>query len=143
MSKRDSVREQSISAQDGSGAKLTREPGLERDPSLGLKRTGLEQWVTTPNLLGLSFAVQLVLVLYANHVDNHSERYGGLKYTDVDWRVVTDGAKLIFAGMGSGAADNGEATKAGGSGLTGGVDGLGWKRAEGWFINDTGIPIGE
>lgn len=99
--------------------------------------------MTTPNLLGLSFVVQLVLVLYANHVDNHPEKYGGLKYTDVDWRVVTDGAKLIFAGMGSGAAGKGEATKAGGAGLTGGEDGTGWKRAEGWFINDTGIPIGE
>ncbi|WVQ98817.1 hypothetical protein IAU59_005948 [Kwoniella sp. CBS 9459] len=52
--------------------------------------------VTTPTLLALSFVVQLGLLLYANHIDSHPERFGGLKYTDVDWRVVSDGARLIF-----------------------------------------------
>lgn len=76
--------------------------------------------MTTPNLLAISFVIQLGLVLYANHVDSHPERYGGLKYTDVDWRVVTDGAKLIFG--------------------TSEIEG---KRAEGWLIHDTGLPVGE
>ncbi|WVF72086.1 hypothetical protein IAT40_006898 [Kwoniella sp. CBS 6097] len=52
--------------------------------------------ITTPQLLALSFLIQAGLLLYANHIDSHPERYGGLKYTDVDWRVVSDGAKLIF-----------------------------------------------
>lgn len=73
---------------------------------------------TTPNLLGLSFGIQVALLLYANHVDSHPERYGGLKYTDVDWRVVSDGAKLIFGSRQG-------------------------KRAEGWLVNDTGLPVGE
>lgn len=73
-------------------------------------------WVTTQNLLALSFIVQLGLLLYADHIDSNPEKYGGLKYTDVDWRVVSDGAKLIFGGE---------------------------KKAEGWFIQDTGLPVGE
>ncbi|KAL7424119.1 GPI mannosyltransferase 1 [Cryptotrichosporon argae] len=39
----------------------------------------------------LSFAIQLGLLVYASHVDAHPERYGGLRYTDVDWSVVADG----------------------------------------------------
>ncbi|WWC69321.1 uncharacterized protein I206_103259 [Kwoniella pini CBS 10737] len=50
----------------------------------------------TGQLLLLSAAVQVGLLLYAQHVDTHPERYGGLKYTDVDWRVIHDGTKLIF-----------------------------------------------
>lgn len=80
-------------------------------------------WASTPGLIALSFVLQLALILYGNHVDSHPERYGGLKYTDVDWRVVTDGAKLIFAPL----TDEGE----------------GVKRAEGWLAHDTGLPVGE
>jgi hypothetical protein len=76
------------------------------------------RWVTTPNLIALSFIVQLALLIYADHIDSNPEKYGGLTYTDVDWRVVSDGAKLIFGGSRS-------------------------KRAEGWLIEDTGLPIGE
>ncbi|ORY24975.1 PIG-M-domain-containing protein [Naematelia encephala] len=46
--------------------------------------------------LSFSLIIQLGLIFYADHVDSHPERYGGLKYTDVDWRVVTDGTWLIF-----------------------------------------------
>ena len=53
---------------------------------------------TTTFVLTLSFALHLALLLYANHVDSYPERFGGLKYTDVDWRVVSDGAKLICQG---------------------------------------------
>ncbi|KAK8869711.1 hypothetical protein IAR55_000279 [Kwoniella newhampshirensis] len=56
----------------------------------------LTKRITTTHLLILSFLVHLLLLLYAEHVDTHPERYGGLKYTDVDWRVVSDGARLIF-----------------------------------------------
>lgn len=73
-------------------------------------------WVTTPNLIAISFIVQLALLIYADHIDSNPEKYGGLKYTDVDWRVVSDGAKLIFGGS---------------------------KRAEGWLVEDTGLPVGE
>ena len=72
--------------------------------------------MTTPNLIVLSFIVQLALLIYADHIDSNPEKYGGLKYTDVDWRVVSDGAKLIFGGS---------------------------KRAEGRLVEDTGIPVGE
>lgn len=81
-------------------------------------RSRLSDLATTPNLIASSFAIQLGLLLYANHIDSHPERYGGLTYTDVDWRVVTDGAELIFSG-----------------GHT--------KKAEGWLIDDTGLPVGE
>ncbi|WVQ78375.1 hypothetical protein IAT38_000461 [Cryptococcus sp. DSM 104549] len=50
---------------------------------------------STPILL-LSLLIHLALILYAEHVDAHPERYGGLRYTDVDWRVVSDGARLII-----------------------------------------------
>ncbi|EIW69383.1 hypothetical protein TREMEDRAFT_30675 [Tremella mesenterica DSM 1558] len=53
--------------------------------------------LTTPRIIALSAFIHVTLLLYANHVDTHPERYGGLKYTDVDWRVVSDGAKLIFS----------------------------------------------
>ena len=72
--------------------------------------------MTTPNLIALSFIVQLALLIYADHIDSNPERYGGLKYTDVDWRVVSDGAQLILGGT---------------------------KRAEGWVVEDTGLPVGE
>lgn len=49
------------------------------------------------HLILLSFGIHLGLLFYADHVDSHPERYGGLKYTDVDWRVVMDGARLIFS----------------------------------------------
>ncbi|WRT67260.1 uncharacterized protein IL334_004227 [Kwoniella shivajii] len=52
--------------------------------------------VKTSHILALSATIQLGLLVYAQHVDNHPEQYGGLKYTDVDWRVISDGAKLIF-----------------------------------------------
>ncbi|WVR05288.1 hypothetical protein IAU60_002301 [Kwoniella sp. DSM 27419] len=52
--------------------------------------------LSTVQLLCLSLLLQLGLLVYANHVDSHPERYGGLRYTDVDWRVVSDGARLIF-----------------------------------------------
>lgn len=102
-------------------------PAQRQSPSPASLSLGLDlgRQLTTPNLLALSLVIQLALVLYANHVDSHPERYGGLKYTDVDWRVVTDGAKLIFGQGGGGGG--------GGSG----------KRAEGWFIDDTGLPVGE
>jgi len=52
--------------------------------------------IKTSYILFLSFTIQLFLILYAEHVDTHPERYGGLRYTDIDWRVITDGAKHIF-----------------------------------------------
>ncbi len=57
---------------------------------------------TTTQLLVVSAVVQVVLLLYANHVDSHPERFGGLRYTDVDWLVVSDGARLIFQSSGDG-----------------------------------------
>jgi phosphatidylinositol glycan class M len=92
-------------------------------PSIAEQKSKLDS-VTSTHLVLLSFAIQLGLLVYANHVDSNPEKYGGLKYTDVDWRVVSDGARLIF----------GQSGKVGeGSG----------KRAEGWLINDTGLPVGE
>jgi phosphatidylinositol glycan class M len=73
---------------------------------------------STLSLLGLSFFIQLILLLYAEHVDSHPEAYGGLKYTDVDWRVISDGARHIFS------AAPGE-------------------RASGWLVQATGWNIGE
>ncbi|TXT07267.1 hypothetical protein VHUM_03437 [Vanrija humicola] len=46
---------------------------------------------STRALLLLSLAIQLALLAYAAYVDAHPERFGGLAYTDVDWRVVADG----------------------------------------------------
>ena len=73
---------------------------------------------TTTQVLCVSFALQLGLILYAQHVDSHPERYGGLKYTDVDWRVVLDGARLIFR-----PADE--------------------QLAEGWMVRVLGWRVGE
>ena len=53
-------------------------------------------WGKSWHVLTLSGAVHLGLLFYADHVDSHPERYAGLKYTDVDWRVVMDGARLMF-----------------------------------------------
>jgi phosphatidylinositol glycan class M len=47
-------------------------------------------------VLLLSCLIQLGLLLYADHVDSHPEQFGGLKYTDIDWWVVSDGVGLIF-----------------------------------------------
>jgi hypothetical protein len=81
------------------------------------------QWpaIQSWHLLLLSLVAHLALLLYADHVDSHPERYGGLKYTDVDWRVVSDGAKLIF----------GETS----------VPPI--SQAQGWLIQKLGLPIGE
>jgi len=49
------------------------------------------------HILCISLFLHLILLLYGNHIDSHPERFGGLKYTDVDWLVVSDGAKLIFS----------------------------------------------
>jgi phosphatidylinositol glycan class M len=73
---------------------------------------------STPALLLLSLAIHLALLLYAEHVDAHPERYGGLKYTDVDWRVVLDGARLIF-------------TPSEGN------------LAQGWLVRGLGLRVGE
>ncbi|KAK4686423.1 GPI mannosyltransferase 1 subunit M, partial [Tremellales sp. Uapishka_1] len=51
---------------------------------------------TARQILILSHAIHVALIGYAEHVDSHPDRYGGLKYTDVDWRVITDGTDLIF-----------------------------------------------
>lgn len=66
----------------------------------------------------LSLALHLALILYADHVDSHPERYGGLRYTDVDWRVVTDGARLIFIPTEK-------------------------DQAKGWLVKKIGLSIGE
>lgn len=44
----------------------------------------------------ISLAAHIGLILYAHHVDIHAHKFGGLRYTDVDWRVVIDGAAYIF-----------------------------------------------
>ena len=75
--------------------------------------------ITTPHLLTLSLLLHGALILYADHIDGHPERYGGLKYTDVDWRVVSDGAALIFQGR------------------------KGGPRAQGWFFELMGWDVGE
>lgn len=72
----------------------------------------------TFQIILVSLSLHLALILYADHVDSHPERYGGLRYTDVDWRVVTDGARLIFN-----PSDE--------------------EQAKGWFVKKTGSPIGE
>lgn len=74
--------------------------------------------IKTPHLLLLSAALHLVLLLYADHIDSHPERYGGLKYTDVDWRVISDGVRLMFR------------PRAG-------------KLAQGWLVQTLGLRIGE
>ena len=66
----------------------------------------------------VSFILHLGLILYAHHVDTHPQRFGGLKYTDIDWRVVSDGAGYIF----------------------GVIPG---KRASGWLTSVLRLPIGE
>lgn len=72
----------------------------------------------TSQIILVSLALHLALILYADHVDSHPERYGGLRYTDVDWRVVTDGARLIFNPSEE-------------------------EQAKGWLVKKTGFPIGE
>lgn len=42
-------------------------------------------------VLLLSAAIQLGLLAWSQYVDAHPESFGGLRYTDVDWRVVYDG----------------------------------------------------
>ena len=74
---------------------------------------------TTLQLLLLSSVLHIALILYANQVDSHPEQFGGLKYTDVDWFVVSDGAALVFGG-------GAEST-----------------RAKGWLVRLTGWKIGE
>ena len=69
------------------------------------------------HILGISAVIQIGLLIYADHVDAHPERYGGLRYTDVDWRVVIDGASHIFRKDG--------------------------KRAEGWLVQLLDLPVGE
>lgn len=49
---------------------------------------------STPTLLILSGTIQLALLAYAAYVDAHPEKFGGLRYTDVDWRVVADGLAI-------------------------------------------------
>ncbi|OCF41456.1 phosphatidylinositol glycan, class M [Kwoniella heveanensis CBS 569] len=71
-------------------------PNKPQDRDASTSQSSSKRKLTTTHLLVLSFLIQVGLLLYANHIDNHPERYGGLKYTDVDWRVVSDGAKLIF-----------------------------------------------
>ena len=71
----------------------------------------LRSRITTNKLLILSYLLHVALLLYADHVDRHPERYGGLKYTDVDWRVVSDGAALIFRGEKGGTKAQGWLTK--------------------------------
>lgn len=71
-------------------------------------------------ILLVSLLIHVALIFYAHHVDTHPERFGGLKYTDVDWRVVIDGAKLIFSG--------GKDEKT---------------RAKGWIVNVLGFNVGE
>jgi phosphatidylinositol glycan class M len=73
-------------------------------------------------VIAFSAALHLALLLYAQHVDTHPERYGGLKYTDVDWRVVIDGARHIWSRSGEGDV------------------------ADGWlgrWLNDRGVQLGE
>lgn len=65
--------------------------------STKIGRKPQERRVKSWHLILLSSVIHLGLLFYADHVDSHPERYGGLKYTDVDWRVVMDGARLIFA----------------------------------------------
>ncbi|KAL0254025.1 hypothetical protein I308_101404 [Cryptococcus tetragattii IND107] len=72
----------------------------------------------TSQIILVSLALHLALILYADHVDSHPERYGGLRYTDVDWRVVTDGARLIFNPSEE-------------------------EQAKGWLVKKTGFPIGD
>ncbi|KAL1406822.1 GPI mannosyltransferase 1 [Vanrija albida] len=49
---------------------------------------------STRALLLVSGGIQLALLAYAAYVDAHPERFGGLAYTDVDWRVVADGLAI-------------------------------------------------
>jgi uncharacterized membrane protein YgcG len=110
-------------------------------PRIGQQKS-CAQSLSSTHLVVLSFAVQVGLLIYANHVDSNPEKYGGLRYTDVDWRVVSDGAKLIFGGGGNSSGGGGTVDTglhAGEGSLGGGIG----KRAEGWFINDTGLPVGE
>ncbi|ODN98437.1 phosphatidylinositol glycan, class M [Cryptococcus wingfieldii CBS 7118] len=52
---------------------------------------------STPALLALALAAHLALILYAEHVDAHPLQHAGLRYTDLDWRVLTDGARIILS----------------------------------------------
>lgn len=79
-------------------------------------------WVRTPHILAFSSVIHLGLLIYAQHVDTHPEAYGGLKYTDVDWRVVVDGARHIWRPTGKGDV----------------ADGL-----VGRYLNERGLRIGE
>ncbi|WWC60999.1 uncharacterized protein I303_103576 [Kwoniella dejecticola CBS 10117] len=65
-------------------------------PTLAARGDKADRRVKTAHLLTLSAIIQVALLIYAQHVDTHPERYGGLRYTDVDWRVVLDGTRLIF-----------------------------------------------
>lgn len=67
-------------------------PSTHQKESTSTKQRRVRTW----HLILLSAVLHLVLLFYADHVDSHPERYGGLKYTDVDWRVVMDGARLMF-----------------------------------------------
>lgn len=113
-------------------------PGVSAMPPSRIgEQKSFVQSLTSTHLVALSFVVQVGLLVYANHVDSNPEKYGGLRYTDVDWRVVSDGAKLIFSGGHSGGVVSED-------GLLGESDsGMSGKRAEGWFIDDTGLPVGE
>jgi phosphatidylinositol glycan class M len=66
-------------------------PSAEVDASSGgsNKATLAQRRRLNRLVLLLSFAIQLALLAYAAHVD--ANPVGGLKYTDVDWRVVYDG----------------------------------------------------
>jgi phosphatidylinositol glycan class M len=77
---------------------------------------------STP-LLVLSLSIHLALLLYAEHVDANPQSYGGLKYTDVDWRVVVDGARQVVYG-----------------GREGRSEAAGW--AAGWMRRRWGWKIG-
>lgn len=63
-------------------------------PPARLALRGWTQW-TLP-ALALSLVIQVALVAYAAYVDAHPERFGGLRYTDIDWRVVLDGLRVTF-----------------------------------------------
>ncbi|ORX39963.1 PIG-M-domain-containing protein [Kockovaella imperatae] len=80
------------------------------------------------SILTLSLFIHLVLILYAHHVDSHPEQFGGLKYTDVDWRVVIDGARLIVNGgrRRGRSVDDGDPA-----------------RAQGWIVDALNLKIGD
>ena len=87
-------------------------------------------WIKMRHLLALSGLIHLGLLLYAQHVDTHPERYGGLKYTDVDWRVVVDGARHVWRPEGeTGSLAAGHA--AGAAGVLGR-----WAAERGWNVGE-------